>query len=291
MGRTTIRGAGARRRILGIVSQVIAYAVLAVGVTLTLFPILWMLSTSFKDVKDLFNMPPQWIPRPPTAVAFGNLFKAGSFFLRYFLNSMIVCLSSTVLTVGAASLAGFSFSRFRFRGARTAMFLFLVTQMFPNVVLLISVFTLFKELRLLNSYPALILTYAGFALPFSIWMLKNYFDTLPIEMDQAAYIDGCSHVQVLTRIVYPLTGPAVLSVALFVFLVGWNELMFSLTLTSTDTMRTIAAGLVVTYQGQYQIYWSEMMAASLLASLPVVLLFLLMQRYFIQGMTMGAVKG
>jgi multiple sugar transport system permease protein len=122
-------------------------------------------------------------------------------------------------------------------------------------------------------------------------MLKNYFDTLPIEMDQAAYIDGCTHLQVLTRIVYPLTGPAILSVALFVFLVGWNELMFSLTLTSTDTMRTIAAGLVVTYQGQYQIYWSEMMAASLLASLPIVLLFLLMQRYFIQGMTMGAVKG
>jgi multiple sugar transport system permease protein len=171
------------------------------------------------------------------------------------------------------------------------MFFFLVTQMFPNVVLLISVFTLFKELRLLNTYPALILTYAGFALPFSIWMLKNYFDTLPIEMDQAAYIDGATHAQVLTRIVYPLTGPAILSVALFVFLVGWNELMFSLTLTSTDTMRTITAGLVVTYQGQYQVYWSEMMAASLLASLPIVLLFLLMQRYFIQGMTMGAVKG
>jgi multiple sugar transport system permease protein len=267
------------------------YVLLAAGVLITLFPILWMLSTAFKDVKDLFNMPPEWIPRPPTVAAFASLFKTGSFFLRYFLNSLLVCLSSTLLTVAAASLAGFAFSRFRFRGSKTAMFFFLVTQMFPNVVLLISVFTLFKQLRLLNTYPALILTYAGFALPFSIWMLKNYFDTLPIEMDQAAYIDGCSHVQVLARIVYPLTGPAILSVALFVFLVGWNELMFSLTLTSTESVRTIAAGLVVTYQGQYQIYWSEMMAASLLASLPVVLLFLLMQRYFIQGMTMGAVKG
>jgi multiple sugar transport system permease protein len=285
-----VSGEAARRKILRALFLVVAYAFIAAGVVITLFPILWMLSTAFKNVKDLFNMPPEWIPRPPTAAAFAKLFKAGSFFLRYFLNSMIVCLSSTLLTVGAASLAGFSFSRFRFRGSKTAMFLFLVTQMFPNVVLLISVFTLFKDLRLLNTYPALILTFTGFALPFSIWMLKNYFDTLPIEMDQAAYIDGCTHVQVLTRIVYPLTGPAVLSVALFVFLVGWNELMFSLTLTSTDTVRTIAAGLVVTYQGQYQIYWSEMMAASLLASLPIVLLFLLMQRYFIQGMTMGAVK-
>ena len=286
-----MRRATGRKKALTTLSLVLAYGFLAAGVVVTLFPILWMLSTAFKNVKDLFNMPPEWIPRPPTLAAFASLFKAGNFFLRYFLNSMIVCLSSTMLTVGAASLAGFSFSRFRFKGAKTAMFLFLVTQMFPNVVLLISVFTLFKELRLLNTYPALILTYAGFALPFSIWMLKNYFDTLPIEMDQAAYIDGCSHVQVLTRIVYPLTGPAILSVALFVFLVGWNELMFSLTLTSTDVMRTIAAGLVVTYQGQYQIYWSQMMAASLLASLPIILLFLLMQRYFIQGMTMGAVKG
>jgi multiple sugar transport system permease protein len=279
------------KSVLRIVWAALTYLVLAAGVAVTLFPILWMFSTAFKNVKDLFNMPPDWIPHPPTLAAFANLFKPGNFFLRYLLNSMIVCVSSTLLTVGAASLAGFSFSRFRFRGARTAMFFFLVTQMFPNVVLLISVFTLFKELRLLNTYPALVLTFAGFALPFSIWMLKNYFDTLPIEMDQAAYIDGCSHVQVLTRIVYPLTGPAILSVALFVFLVGWNELMFSLTLTSTDRMRTIAAGLVVTYQGQYQIYWSEMMAASLLASLPIVLLFLVMQRYFIQGMTMGAVKG
>ena len=280
-----------RRKVLPALSLGLTYVFIAAGVVVTLFPILWMLSTAFKNVKDLFNMPPEWIPRPPTLAAFVNLFKAGNFFLRFFCNSIIVCLSSTLLTVGAASLAGFSFSRFRFRGAKAAMFLFLVTQMFPNVVLLISVFTLFKELRLLNTYPALILTFTGFALPFSIWMLKNYFDTLPIEMDQAAYIDGCTHVQVLTRIVYPLTGPAILSVALFVFLVGWNELMFSLTLTSTEAMRTIAAGLVVTYQGQYQIYWSEMMAASLLASLPIVLLFLLMQRYFIQGMTMGAVKG
>ncbi len=286
-----MRGAPTQRRVLSVFALVLTYAFIAAGVVVALFPILWMLSTAFKSVKDLFNMPPEWIPREPTLLAFANLFKAGNFFLRYFLNSMIVCLSSTLLTVAAASLAGFAFSRFRFKGAKTAMFLFLVTQMFPNVVLLISVFTLFKELRLLNTYPALILTYAGFALPFSIWMLKNYFDTLPVEMDQAAYIDGASHGQVLIRIVYPLTGPAILSVALFVFLVGWNELMFSLTLTSTDTMRTLTAGLVVTYQGQYQVYWAEMMAASLLASLPIVLLFLLMQRYFIQGMTMGAVKG
>jgi multiple sugar transport system permease protein len=121
-------------------------------------------------------------------------------------------------------------------------------------------------------------------------MLKNYFDTLPKEVEEAAYIDGCDRFRVLTRIVYPVTGPAILSVALFVFLVGWNELMFALTLTNTDNMRTIPPGLVVTYQGQYQVYWSEMMAASLLVSVPVILLFIFMQRYFIRGMTMGAVK-
>jgi multiple sugar transport system permease protein len=249
-----------------------------------------MVSTSFKPIDALFNMPPEWIPKKPTIQAFRNLFKPGSFFIQYFINSIIVCVSATAVTVFTASLAGYAFSRFKFRGSRFVMFLILVSQMFPIVMLLISIFTLFLRLKLVNTYPALILTYAGFALPFSIWMLKNYFDTLPREIEEAAYIDGCDRMKVLTRIVYPITSPAILSVALFVFLVGWNELMFALTLTNTDRMRTVPPGLVVTYQGQYQVYWSELMAASLLVSVPIILLFVFMQRYFIQGMTMGAVK-
>jgi multiple sugar transport system permease protein len=277
-------------RALQISGKISIYIVIALGVLITIFPILWMISTSFKPVDALFNMPPEWVPKNPTVQPFLNLFKAGSFFVKYFINSLVVCLSATVITVFVASLAGYAFSRFLFRGSRVAMFVILVSQMFPIVMLLISIFNLFLKLKLVNTYPALMLTYTGFALPFSIWMLKNYFDTLPREIEEAAYIDGCSRFRVLTKIVYPVTGPAILSVALFVFLVGWNELMYALTLTNTDSMRTIPPGLVVTYQGQYQVYWSEMMAASLLVSVPIILLFIFMQRQFIQGMTMGAVK-
>jgi multiple sugar transport system permease protein len=285
------RGKGMMKyQLLRLSGRTVIYILIIVGVVITLFPILWMISTSFKPVDALFNMPPEWVPKNPTIQSFRNLFKPGSFFLKYFVNSFIVCASATLVTVFVASLAGYAFSRFRFRGSRFAMFIILVSQMFPIVMLLISIFTLFLKLRLINTYPALLLTYTGFALPFSVWMLKNYFDTLPREIEEAAYIDGCDRFRVLTKIVYPVTGPAILSVALFVFLVGWNELMYALTLTNTDTMRTIPPGLVVTYQGQYQVYWSEMMAASLLVSIPIILLFIFMQRYFIQGMTMGAVK-
>lgn len=273
-----------------IISRIFIFLIVLGGVIITIFPILWMISTSFKPVDALFNMPPEWIPKKPTIKPFLNLFKEGSFFITYFVNSFIVCIASTGITVFVASLAGYAFSRFKFRGSRAVMFLILVSQMFPVVMLLISIFSMFLKLRLINTYPALILTYMGFALPFSIWMLKNYFDTLPKEIEEAAYIDGCGRFRVLTRIVYPVTGPAILSVALFVFLVAWNELMFALTLTNTDKMRTIPPGLVITYQGQYQIYWAEMMAASLLVSIPIILLFIFMQRYFIRGMTMGAVK-
>ncbi len=277
-------------QLLRYTTKIFIYLFIVIGVIITLFPILWMVSTSFKHVDALFNMPPEWIPKHPTMQPFRNLFKPGSFFVVYFINSLIVCISTTVITVFFASLAGYAFSRFTFRGSRTTMFIILISQMFPIVMLLISIFSLFLKLKLINTYPALILTYVSFALPFSIWMLKNYFDTLPREIEEAAYIDGCSRFRVLLKIVYPITGPAILSVALFIFLVGWNELMFALTLTNTDNMRTIPPGLVVTYQGQYQVYWAEMMAASLLVSIPVILLFIFMQRYFIRGMTMGAVK-
>jgi len=283
-------GPALKYQFLKISGRTFVYIVIAVGLTITIFPILWLISTSFKPIDALFNMPPEWIPKNPTVQSFRNLFKEGSFFITYFLNSFIVCLSATAITVFVASLAGYAFSRFSFRGSRFVMFVILVSQMFPIVMLLISIFTLFLKLKLVNTYPALMLTYTGFALPFSIWMLKNYFDTLPREIEEAAYIDGCDRFRVLTKIVYPVTGPAILSVALFVFLVGWNELMYALTLTNTDHMRTIPPGLVVTYQGQYQVYWSEMMAASLLVSVPIILLFIFMQRHFIQGMTMGAVK-
>ncbi len=279
-----------RYRLTKLTGKVFVYILIIIGVTLTLFPILWMISTAFKPVEALFNMPPEWIPKNPTIQAFLNLFKHGSLFPKYVINSFIVCLSTTCLTVFIASLAGYSFSRFKFRWSRVVMFAILVAQMFPVVMLLISIFGLFNKLKLINTYPALIFTYTAFALPFSIWMLKNYFDTLPREIEEAAYIDGCNRLQVLTKIVYPVTGPAILSVALFAFLVGWNELMFALTLTNSDNMRTIPPGLILTYQGQYEVYWSEMMAASLLVSIPIILLFIFMQRYFIQGMTMGAVK-
>lgn len=277
-------------RAIKFVNKIGIYFLLFIGIAVTIFPILWMISTSFKSPGALFEMPPQWIPAQPTLSPFKNLFKSDSSFLYYYRNSVIVSGGTTIFSVALACLAGYGFSRFRFRGRKILMLFILIFQMFPVALLLISMFAIFNKIGLINTYHGLILAYSSFALPFSIWMLKGYFDSIPREIDEAALIDGCNRINVLLRVILPVAGPALISVSLFVFLVGWNELMFALTLNTLDIMRTIPPGLILTYQGQYQVYWAEMMAASLLVSVPVILLFILMQRYFIQGMTMGAVK-
>jgi multiple sugar transport system permease protein len=267
------------------------YLALALLLAFAFFPTFWLVSTSLKPQQEAFQNPPTWVPRQPTLASYQLLPRDRSGFVRYFTNSVIVGVATTVVTLIAATHAGYALSRFRFRGARGLLLLILATQMFPYVTILISLYTLLRRLGLLNTYPALILAFTAFSLPFSIWMMKGFCDTVPGELEDAARVDGATRLQTLYQILFPVILPGIVAVALFTFLTAWNELLFALTLTSGAEMRTIPPGFVLTYIGEFQDRWPDMMAASVVVSLPVVILFTLFQRQLVRGLTAGAIKG
>lgn len=267
------------------------YMALALLLAFAFFPTFWLVSTSFKPQLEAFQNPPTWIPREPTSFSYEILPKDRGGFVQYFKNSLIVGAATTALTLVAATHAGYALSRFRFRGARALLLLILATQMFPYVTILISLYTLLRRLGMLNTYPALVLAFTAFSLPFSIWMMKGFCDTVPSELEDAARVDGASRLQALYQILVPVILPGVVAVGLFTFLTAWNELLFALTLTTSTDMRTIPPGFVLTYIGEFQDRWPDLMAASVVVSLPVVILFTLFQRQLVRGLTAGAVKG
>jgi multiple sugar transport system permease protein len=255
------------------------------------FPTFWLLSTSFKSQGEAFFYPPTWWPHQFTLHSYQILFADQEGFVRYFANSLIVSLFTTLLTLLAATPGGYVLSRFKFRGVRAVLLVILATQMFPYAVILISLYTLFRQLHMLNTYPALILAFTTFSLPFSIWMIKGFCDTLPPDLEEAGRIDGLSLMGVLLRIVLPLIVPGIVAVGFFAFLNSWNELLYAVTLTTSPDMRTIPAGFIGTYVGEFQDRWPDMMAASVVVALPIVILFTAFQKQLVSGLTAGAVKG
>ncbi|BCL77925.1 ABC transporter permease [Ktedonobacteria bacterium brp13] len=272
-------------------TRILTYVVLLVLLIYAFFPTFWLVSTSFKSQSEAFLYPPTWIPHLFTLYSYLILPADQQGFVRYFENSLIVSVCTTLLTLLAAAPGGYVLSRFHFRGARAVLMVILATQMFPYAVILISLYTLFRELHMLNTYPALVLAFTTFSLPFSIWMIKGFCDTLPEDLEEAGRIDGLSRMGVLVRIVLPLIVPGVIAVGFFSFLNSWNELLYAVTLTTSPDMRTIPAGFIGTYVGEFQDRWPDMMAASVIVALPIVILFTVFQRQLVSGLTAGAVKG
>jgi multiple sugar transport system permease protein len=267
------------------------YFVLLLLLIYAFFPTFWLISTSIKPQLEAFQNPPTWWPHHFTLFSYQILPQDQQGFVQYFKNSLIVSLGTTLLTLLAATPAGYVLSRFKFRGARSLILVILSTQMFPYVTILISLYTLFRQLGMLNTYPALILSFTTFSLPFSIWMIKGFCDTMPTDLEDAARVDGLSRLGVLRLIVLPIIIPGVVAVGFFAFLNSWNELLYALTLTSSPDMRTIPAGFVLTYIGEFQDRWPDMMAASVVVALPIVVMFTLFQKQLVSGLTAGAVKG
>lgn len=254
-----------------------------------LFPLAWMVSTSLKPTEDTYVIPPLWIPSHPTLNSYRMILGIQNF-PRYFFNSSIVSFSTTVLAMVFAGLAGYGFSRFRFRGSRVLMIFTLMTQMFPGILLVIPYFSLMGAAGLLNTYPALVIAYTSFSLPFCTWMLKGFFDSIPAELDEAAMIDGCSRTSAFLRVILPLSAPGLVATAIFSFLVAWNEFLFAVVLMSTPGMYLVTVGIASNI-GQFRIQWNDLMAASVLATLPTIILYAFLERYLVQGLTAGAVKG
>jgi multiple sugar transport system permease protein len=269
-------------------SRVAAWISIAVIGLFGLFPIYWMLVTALRPNETVFQFPPSLLPADLTLEHFGNFF-ADPKLLRYLLNSCIVSVATAALSVVVATLMGYSFSKFRYRGRRSLMYLVLASQMFPHALLLITLYALFSAYGLLGSYTGLVLSFTAFTLPLCVWMLKSFFDTIPDSILEAATLDGAPRWRVLTSVVLPLAKPGLIAAGLFAFVRGWNDFIFALTLAGPDK-QTLPPGLVNTYLGEFQTAWPDLMAASLVVSLPVVVAFIALQRFLVSGMTAGAVR-
>jgi multiple sugar transport system permease protein len=211
--------------------------------------------------------------------------------LRYMGNSMIVSFSSAFIGTLVAMFAGFSFSKFKYTGRTTFMTLVMMAQAFPQAILLLTLYMMMKKLRLDGSYMALVISYSAFILPVGTWTLKAYFDQLPDALIESAKIDGAGWMTIIFKIIFPLSIPSVVSTAIYGFVWSWNDLLYSMTLITAESKRTLAPGLVMKYMGEFTNSWSEMMAASIMVSIPVTIIFIFLQKYFIAGLTSGAVKG
>lgn len=267
------------------------YLGLAALALFTFFPLYWMAITSVTPGDKVFQFPPSFLPREVTFDHYAAFFESPRL-LRYMVNSLVVATATAIGSVAVSVLAAYSFSKFRYRGRRSLMYLVLSAQMFPQALLLITLYVMFNALGLLNTYIAIILSFTTFTLPLCIWMLKNYLDNIPTELIEAAKVDGASQAHILGRVLLPLALPGMAATGLFSFIRGWNDFIFALTLAGPER-QTLPPGLVLTYLSEFRAAsaWAEVMAASLIVSLPVAIAFMLVQRFFIEGLTAGGVKG
>jgi multiple sugar transport system permease protein len=271
------------------IQRVLVIIALLLGAVYAGFPVVWMVSSSLKSNADIFAYPPRLWTDSSSLAAYLTVLTSSEK-VRFFINSYLVSSLVTVFTLTVGILAGYSFSRYRFRFKRPLNMIIISIQAVPPITLLIPYFGLIVTLQLFNTYAALVLTYMVFTLPYAILMMTGYFNTLPKELDEAVMIDGGSSAVALWRVLVPIALPGIVATGIYTFMQAWNEFLFALTLTKTMDMRTVPVGIQM-LMGQHSYEWNEMMAMSVLGCLPVLVLYLFFQRYFIAGMTAGSVKG
>ncbi|MDB5506146.1 MAG: carbohydrate transporter permease [Devosia sp.] len=266
---------------------------LAILLIFTVVPIAWMFITSLKTGFAAMQYPPQWWPAAPTLENYTRLLdtrdSVGQDFLRYFFNSMYVSVLTTILAILVAVPAAYAFSRFSFPGRTFLFFAVLMRNMFPAVVFLVPLFILMRVLGLVNTHGSLILTYLTFGLPLAIWLLKGFYDNIPIQLEQAARIDGATRFQAFFFIVMPLSTPGIIATAIYSFIGAWNEYIYAYTFLTRQDQMTLPVG-IQRFFSENATDWPGLMAATFMMSVPVVVLFLVLQKYFVRALTEGAVK-
>jgi len=255
-----------------------------------LFPIFWVLSTSLKSVPQLFASPPIWLPTDP---AFGNYSYVfnNTPTLRYLLNSALLVSLTVFFTVLIAVLAAYGFSRYAFRSKRPSLLAVLAFQMISPVVIAIPLYRLFSELNILNNYASLTVVYVAVVLPFTTWFLKGYFDTIPYQVDEAAIVDGASRWQVLSRILLPVSAPGIATAAILTAVLSWSQFVIPFILLDDRTLYPVSVGLVNLQSDTNAVTLHYLAAASMVSVAPVIVVFVLLQRYIVSALTSGAVKG
>jgi len=265
------------------------YAIILIFVVISVYPILRVLTISLRPGDNLLNESLRIIPKDATFDNYVKLFTEQPF-LIWIRNSLFVTLIVTVIGVVLASTAGYAFSRFNFPGRKIGLLSLLITQMFPATMLLLPLFIMLSKLHLINTFLGLIIMYSATALPFCIWLMKGYYDTIPFSLEESASIDGASKILVFWRIVLPLASPALVISALFSFMAAWNEYIVAAQVLWYENMFTIPLGLK-SFQGNMTTEWGMYAAAALIISIPVIILFVTLSKWLVSGLTLGSVKG
>jgi multiple sugar transport system permease protein len=259
-----------------------------VGVVIILLPIIWMISAAIRPIKEILVYPPHVWPQQVTLEYFTRIISNPQY-QRFFLNSATLALSTLGITVSLGSFAAYGFSRFRMYGGQAMLMGILALLMLPRVTVIIPYFRLAHVFGFYDTLFGLILVNTAFLLPITIWLLKGYMDSIPVEIEEAALIDGCTRIQVLWKVLLPLAVPGLVGVGTFVFIGAWNEYLLAVVLTDTPSSQPLTVGLAAFF-GQYVRDWNSIMALSTLTSLPLILIFVFFQRWVVHGMTSGAVK-
>jgi len=287
---TSVPAARGRRRLrrtgLGMPSIVIGAIVL---LFVCLFPFAWMGLSSIKTLGELYTVPPHWWPNEPTIANYVHVL-FDSNIPRYFLNSMVISIGSTGLALFLAVFASYGFARFDFTGKPLWQAFILIGQLLPTAAIIVPLFITLRVLGLINTYWGMILVYMIITLPLSVWMLTSYFQAIPKELDEAATIDGASRLGILFRITLPLSLPGIVAVIVYAFVTTWNEFIFALCFATDASVKTLPIGLAE-FSTEFNTDWGAVMAASVVMTIPIVLLFLVFQKMFVGGLTAGATKG
>ncbi|HPA99433.1 MAG TPA: carbohydrate ABC transporter permease [Candidatus Marinimicrobia bacterium] len=270
-----------------IVKDIILHVIIYALALATIAPFIWMLLTSVKDIGDIFVYPPKWLPSKFHFENYARAFQAAPFG-RYYLNSLIVACTVTLGQLITCSMAAYAFARLQFKGRDVLFYIFLGTMMIPYQVTMIPSFMVLYWLGWVDSYQAMIVP--GLASAFGTFLLRQFFLTIPKELEEAAYIDGCGKFRVLWQIIIPLSKPALATLAIFTFMGTFNDFIWALIVVNSDHLRTVQLGLAI-FRDRYITDWDLLMAGSVMATLPILIVFFFAQKYFIKGITLSGIKG
>lgn len=254
-----------------------------------LFPFYWTLITSVKPEDELYGGAVTYWPHAITFLSYRKLFTTTVNFLAAMKNSLIVASLTTIVSLTASTLAAYAFSRYEFTGRKPLMCIFLCNNMFPTVLLLIPLYTIMRKLGFLYTPASLVLSYATFTIPFSVWLLLGFFNDLPMSLEEAALVDGCNRGTAFVKIILPILGPCLVATGVYIFMTSWNEYTFAMMFTNTDT-RTIPVALK-NLIGQLGVQWDLLTAGGIVTIIPVCMMFFFAQKRLVEGLTAGAVKG
>jgi multiple sugar transport system permease protein len=286
MTTTTVNRRRARRNILRAIP---AWIYIAISAAIVLPPVLWIVSTSLKPAEDTIQFPPEWIPDPFTLESYAGLFTPTN--VRFFVNSLIYATGSILLALAVCIPAAYVATRYQSRRMDTLMTGILVLSMVPAIVVFIALYSMFVRTALINTYPMLIVVYTAIICGQTILFIRNFIENIPLEIEEAAAIDGCSRLQILWRIVLPLIRPGIAAIAIFIFVFVWNDFLVGTVLATTEDMKTVQNGIVRYITTGFGNFWGLFAAFVVIAFIPVLAIFAAFQKWFIAGLTSGGVKG